>query len=199
LVNNPNSPNVPQKSADKVEQSMSGEVLAGSIAVPGTIIDAEGHTWTIPEDTLEEMVLYRSPFYVPNKDPRFHYQFEEESVISQLMTEGFRPVSRKELGLATFGDVAEYGHALDTYYKVGTQVCVKIPQVIADRRFRAAKRLADAAIEATEPPPPKNEEQATARAGAQYNKGGRKFDLTHEQLHVKPRNEANEVAKGQPV
>lgn len=127
-----------------------GEVEAETISVNGIVRDAAGNTWTIPEETEGEM-LYRSPFDI-KKEPGFYYQFEHKDNVAQMMTEGFKPVTRKEIGLQGFTPIGEYGVNVDSVYQIHDLVCIKIPEVLNQRRLKALQKVADAAVAQTQPP-----------------------------------------------
>ena len=71
------------------------------------------------------------------------------------------PVTREEVGKGlSYREPSETASPLDTYYTVGgDMVCMKIPKVIADRRYAAAKRLCDEAVATTEPKSPLTDRQ----------------------------------------
>lgn len=97
-------------------QSDPNEVSADSVAVPGLVRDSAGNTWTIPEEDDTEL-LYKSPFDI-KKEPGFYYQFEHKDNVAQMMTEGFKPVTRKEIGLQGFTPIGEYGVNVDSVYQI---------------------------------------------------------------------------------
>jgi len=126
-----------------------GEVHADTISVNGVVRDAAGNTWTIPEEKESEL-LYKSPFDI-KKEPGFYYQFEHKDNVPQMMTEGFKPVTRKEIGLQGFTPVGEYGVNVDSVYQVHDLVCIKIPTVLNERRLKALQKVSDAAVAQTVP------------------------------------------------
>jgi hypothetical protein len=180
-----------------------GSVNVSRIQVPGTVIDSEGHSWAIPEEdpTGDEYKLYRSPFDI-NKNEQFHYQFDHEKDVSQQMADGFVPCTRRELGLPDFkGGSNEYGQGEDGTYKVGDLVCMKIPKVLADRRYKALQRVANAAVNATDVKNHPNgkviydSETAGVKADAlerQRNGKGRKYEMSHQKVSVRAKHPENE-------
>ena len=180
-----------------------GAVNVSKIQVPGVVLDSEGHSWTIPEEdpTGDEYRLYRSPFDI-KKDERFHYQFDHEKEVSQQMADGFVPCTRRELGLPDFkGGLNEYGQGEDSIYKVGDLVAMKIPAVLANRRYAALQRVANAAVSATDVknnPAQKvvyDKEQAGIKADAlerQKSGKGRKYEMSHQKVTVRAKNPENE-------
>lgn len=136
---------LPPKQADA-----NGEVHVENLSVNGVVRDAAGNTWTIPEETEGEF-LYRSPFDI-KKEPEFYYQFEHKDNVAQMMTEGFKPVTRKEIGLQGFTPIGEYGVNVDSVYQIHDLVCIKIPTVLNERRLKALQKVSDAAVAQTQPP-----------------------------------------------
>lgn len=133
--------------------------LKGNITVPGVIYDPfSGKTWALPTGALEDVVVHNSPYAI-KKDPNFHYQAACFSgpggdEVSDLEAKDFVKVTRKELGfgerIKQEGDIAT---PMDNYYTInGEQVMMKIPKIIADRRYAALKKMADAARDACVPP-----------------------------------------------
>jgi hypothetical protein len=191
-------------------------VSVASIQTAGVLIDADGGVWTVPEEDAysDDLKLYQSPFDI-KKDERFYYQFENYKDANILMSEGFRPVSRKELGLDGFKALNikpnEYGIGADGTYTVGDLVCMKIPKVIEQRKRAAMKRLCDSAVEATDK---KFDEHGRARPGATYipeslaakgnealskiraTKGGN-VSLNRTTVSATPRKPDNEMVHGQ--
>ena len=77
--------------------------------------------------------------------------------LGDAQAQGFVPVTRRETGVTKVSDPSA-PQPMDTYHTIGgDQVLVKIPKVLADRRYAAAKRLCDAAVDATGVRPPKSE------------------------------------------
>jgi hypothetical protein len=141
-----------------VEEREENFVEASSIEAPGIVEDDYGHKWTIPADTHTDgsLQLYQSRFELPKRDPRFHYEFHPVSEVSHMMTEDFVPVTREELGLKGIEGLTEqiakeYGAALTSFHQVDDLVCMKTPVELANRRYRALKEIADAAVNATRP------------------------------------------------
>jgi hypothetical protein len=167
-----------------------------SIETAGVLVDSTGHTWTIPEKD-ETDVRYKSQFTIPRPDPLMMYQFiRKDDELTEYMGNQWVPVTREEIGVATFkseGD--EYGSPLDKYHVIGTQICVKKPKVLVEREYKALKRVCDAAVSATEPPPPKKGEE-DVRNGAQYNRGQRRYTLDRREEKVSPKNAENEQVSG---
>jgi hypothetical protein len=126
------------------------ELSANEVEVPGLVRDAAGNTWTIPEEDETEL-LYKSPFDI-KKEPGFYYQFEHKDNVAQMMTEGFKPVTRKEIGLQGFTPIGEYGVNVDSVYQIHDLVCLKLPTVLNERRLKALGRVCDAAVAQTQPP-----------------------------------------------
>lgn len=125
------------------------ELSASTVAVPGLVRDAAGNTWTIPEEDSTEL-LYKSPFDI-KKEPGFYYQFEHKDNVAQMMTEGFKPVTRREIGLQGFTPIGEYGVNVDSVYQIHDLVCLKLPTVLNERRLKALQRVCDAAVAQTQP------------------------------------------------
>ena|SRR5271155_2589078 len=127
-----------------------------------TIVDEfTGKVWTIPNGKFDENVFHTSPYDIPNKDPRFHYQavrvgglYDE---LGEAQSQGFVPVTRRETGVNRIYDPSA-PQPMDTYHTIGgDQVLVKMPKVLADRRYATAKKLCDDAVAVTEVRPPKAE------------------------------------------
>jgi hypothetical protein len=178
---------------DKIPPKPDG-IKVKSIEVAGVHIDSEGHSWTIPEKD-ETDVRYKSIFTIPNPDPLMGYQFIRKEELSEMMGEQWVPVTRKEIGVAEFKSEAgsEYGGPLDGYHVVGTQICVKKPKILIERQYAAQKRVCDAAVAATEPPPPgRDNKEQEARNGAQYPRGQRRYALDRKVEKVTPKNAASE-------
>jgi len=172
-----------------------------SIESAGVLVDSEGHTWTIPEkdDTID--VRYKSIFAIPRPDPLMQYQFirrdgpDEE--LSEMMGEQWVPVTRAEIGVAQFKTEAgvEYGSPLDKYHIIGKMICVKKPKTLVERQRASQKRVCDAAVSATEPPPPsKDPKEQAARNGAQ--RGQRRYNLGRKTETVVPKNPESEQLSG---
>lgn len=186
------SPNAAQKPPPEAPPVPNG-VKVRSVEVAGVIHDSEGHTWTIPEKD-ETDVHYHSKFEIPNPDPLMSYQFIRKEELTEMMGEQWMPCTREEIGVAVFKtEKDEYGDPLDRYHVVGMQICVKKPKVLVDRQYAAQKRVCDAAVAATEPPPPgKDLDEQKVRTGAQYHKGGRRYEQSRKTETVSPKNAANE-------
>lgn len=125
------------------------EVHANTVQVNGVVRDAAGNTWTIPEEDTQDF-LYKSPFDI-KKEPDFYYQFEHKDNVAQMMTEGFKPVTRREIGLQGFTPIGEYGVNVDSVYQIHDLVCIKIPEVLNERRLKALQKVCDAAVAQTVP------------------------------------------------
>jgi len=171
-------------------------IAVKSIEVAGVLTDSEGHTWTIPEKDNTD-VRYKSKFLIPRPDPLMGYQFVRKEELTEYMGEQWVPVTREEIGVASFQtEKDEYGDPLDRYHVVGTQICIKKPQVLIDREYAAQKRVRMAAIAATEPPSPKKDDEKSVRNGAQYNRGQRRYTLDRKTETVTPKNAENEQISG---
>jgi hypothetical protein len=170
--------------------------------------DAAGNTWTIPEEDTTEL-LYKSPFDI-KKEKDFYYQFEHKDNVPQMMTEGFKPVTRKEIGLQGFTPVGEYGVNVDSVYQIHDLVCLKIPSVLNERRLKALGRVCDAAVAQTQPPkdgvdnsgPTVATLKATVRTKEAAEAAERmrvapmaRYDQKHEVIKVRPRDESKESVK----
>lgn len=179
-----------------------------SIETAGIHVDSEGHTWTIPEKD-EVDVRYKSKFAIPRPDPLMSYQFVRmEDELTEMMGEQWVPVTREEIGVAVFkSEKDELGGPLDRYHVVGKQICIKKPKVLVDRQYAAQKRVCDAAVSATEPPPPgkgadidsktgrpTGRTMADVRNGAQ--RGQRRYNLGRKTETVVPKNVNNEQVSG---
>lgn len=177
------------------------EISADTIGVPGLVRDAAGNTWTIPEEDDTEL-LYKSPFDI-KKEPGFYYQFEHKDNVAQMMTEGFKPVTRREIGLQGFTPIGEYGVNVDSVYQIHDLVCLKIPAVLNERRLKALQRVCDAAVAQTQPSKDKVDDGtptiATLRATTRTKDAAEaaermrvapmaRYDQKHTVIKVKPRN-----------
>lgn len=184
------------------------EVSASTVGVPGLVRDAAGNTWTIPEEDHSEL-LYKSPFDI-KKEPGFYYQFEHKDNVPQMMTEGFKPVTRREIGLQGFTPVGEYGVNVDSVYQIHDLVCLKIPSVLNDRRLKALQRVCDAAVAQTQPSKDKTDDGsptvATLRATSRTKEAAEaaermrvapmaRYDQNHTVIRVKPKDESKETVK----
>jgi hypothetical protein len=201
---------------NRVEDDLTGlppvldpnEITADTISVNGVIRDAAGNTWTIPEEIEGEM-LYKSPFDI-KKEPGFYYQFEHKDNVAQMMTEGFKPVTRREIGLQGFTPIGEYGVNVDSVYQVHDLVCIKIPTILNERRLKALQKVADAAVAQTQPPKdgqidegpiaatlkatmtPRRREGADAMERMRTSPMSR-YDQKHTVIKVQPRDIKNET------
>lgn len=144
-----------EKAPGPVEEASDGFINVGSrLEVPGVIVDPyTGKTWAVPTDALETVRIHDSPYDI-KKDPQFHYQAHSFGEVADMESQGFVKVTRKEVGreesIKLSGDVAS---PLDQYYTInGEQVMMKIPKILADRRYAAQKKLCDAAVAKTERP-----------------------------------------------
>lgn len=151
---------------------MSGFVTASRIEVPGVIVDEyTGKTWPVPTGTLlDDIKPHHSPYDI-KKDPRFTYQAVcvkgpggNES--SDYESQGWVKVTRKEMGYPDNARLpGEPASPLDSYYVInGEQVMMKIPKPYADVRYASQKKLCDAAVAATEPPPTVEKNEGTVNA-----------------------------------
>src|SRR5579864_1032309 len=120
-------------------------VDASTIEAPGIIRDKwSGKTWTLPSDAMSDLGLatYKSPRDI-KKDPNFHYEFHTLEELNEYIAQDFVPVTREELGLSQFVPPGEPS-PLDTYYIIeGHDICMKIPRVLADRRYASQKAVCD--------------------------------------------------------
>jgi hypothetical protein len=128
----------------------SGGVFAGVIEAPGVIKDPHSDKiWTLPSGSLADsgFATYRSPRDI-KKDPNFHYEFHTVKELPEYVSQGFVPVTRRELGLEDFTSPASQPSPLDSYYTIdGEDICIKIPRQIADLRYASNKSICDAALE----------------------------------------------------
>jgi hypothetical protein len=144
--------------------SQSDGMTANRIEVAGIGIELDtltdeftGKTWVIPNGKFDDNVFHSSPFDVPNKDPRFHYAFYRGAgpyeEVGDMEAQGFVKVTRKEIGIEKTVLDGDMSTRYDSYYTIGggdgVSVLMKIPQVLADRRYATQKRLCDNAVEAT--------------------------------------------------
>lgn len=207
-----------ETSTDKIVKDMKAqatdpnEVSAASISVPGVLMDKSGNTWTIPENNESQESLYKSPFDIP-KEKDFYYQFEREEDVAGMITQGFLPVTRKELNMDGYSPSNEYGVGPDSVYKVNNMVCLKIPEVLNNRRVRALEKIAHAARMATEAPKKKDDQgHETVTLYTQSREGTKeaheasqrlrgsamsKVQQTHAVERVKPRNAEKEQVQSQ--
>jgi len=123
-----------------------GSISASEVSVPGVIRDDYGNEWTIPADEASYDELLTDPLKLPRKDPRFHYQFVRQDQVTAKATEGFRLVQREEVGVSDIVTQADVGGPQTTYHQVHDLFLMKIPQQLAERRYAAAKRMADDAV-----------------------------------------------------
>jgi hypothetical protein len=166
-----------------------------SVEVAGVYVDSRGNKWTVPEKE-EVDIRYKSKFTIPRPDPLMSYQFIRKEELTEMMGEQWVPVTREEIGVANFRtEKDEYGDPLDRYHVIGTQICVKKPKVLVDRQYAAQKRVCDAAVSATEPPPTsKDPKEQAARNGAQ--RGQRRYNLGRKTETVVPKNPESEQLSG---
>lgn len=140
-----------------LEVTDDGEVVASRVEVAGIVKDDYGNEWTIPADEMSYDELLTDPLKLPHKDPRFHYQFVRRDQIVAKATEHFKPVTRAEVGIQDIVSSSsdtnshestplDFDSAVGPYHWVHDLLCMKIPQVLADRRYAAAKRFADEAV-----------------------------------------------------
>lgn len=208
-------PIVTPSPTETLEQEMAAESLPGSedenevsadtISVNGIVRDAAGNTWTIPEEDTAEL-LYKSPFDI-KKEPGFYYQFEHKDNVAQMMTEGFKPVTRREIGLQGFTPIGEYGVNVDSVYQIHDLVCLKMPTVLNERRLRALQKVCDAAVAQTQPSKDKSIDEgptiATLKATVRTKDAAEaaermrvapmaRYDQKHTVIRVKPRDETKD-------
>lgn len=196
----PNDRITPVHVEGRVDAPDPNEISASTVAVPGLVRDAAGNTWTIPEEDATEL-LYKSPFDI-KKEPGFYYQFEHKDNVAQMMTEGFKPVTRREIGLQGFTPIGEYGVNVDSVYQIHDLVCLKIPSVLNERRLKALQRVCDAAVAQTQPSKDKADDGqptvATLRATVRTKDAAEaaermrvapmaRYDQKHTVIKVKPR------------
>jgi len=124
---------------------------AKEIEVAGIIRDEYGNEWAIPADNVDDIGdIASNPFSVMKFDERFHYQIEPLGKVEQKRLEGFVPVLREEVGISKTLDI-EYGKPTSNYVQYADSVLMKIPKVLADRRYARKARIAKEVVEQTEP------------------------------------------------
>ena len=136
--------------------------VSGSIEIPGMKIgDVDefitdpftGKKWAVPTGVLEDNLVHTSPYMI-KKDPNFHYQAVRIEELGDIESQGFVKVTRKETGVETTVMDTDAPSPLSSYHTVGEdQIFVKIPKVLADRRYAAQKALCDSAVAITQARP----------------------------------------------
>lgn len=141
------------------ERDQDNAVEIESFTTGGVMRDKHGNEWLIPpeDDLSEEASFVYDPLYIPNKDDRFHYQYESKAKSELTEAEGFRPVMKSEIGLLSKDErirVQDYGVANkeDCVHEVGDLRLFKIPKVLADRKQAAQARENARVVNSTEPP-----------------------------------------------
>jgi hypothetical protein len=140
---------------DAVNEPEQDGIEVRMIEAPGVIIDTyTGKTWAVPTATFDDNIrMHQSPYDI-KKDPQFHYEAHGLTEVADMEAQGFVKVTNKEMGRDSIKLPGETATPLDSYYTIGgDQVMMKIPQVIAERRYEALKKICDSALEATQPPP----------------------------------------------
>lgn len=137
---------------DETNEQEQDVVEASVVEVAGIIKDDQGHEWAIPADNVDDLDDLGSPglFGHMKFDPRFHYQTEHQDKVSSKMTEGFVPVTRKEVGLPDLITM-DYGKPVTDIVHLMDTVLLKIPKVLADRKQARKLRTAQEVVSATEP------------------------------------------------
>lgn len=138
-----------------LEPDPDGGIEARFIEAPGIITDTfTGRTWAVPTDTFDDNIPIHNSPYAVKKDPNFHYEAHTIGEVADMESQGFVKVTNKEMGRLSYKMPGEVATPLDSYYTIGgDQVMLKIPKVLADRRYAQLKKMCDSAVSATEPPP----------------------------------------------
>lgn len=155
-------------------QSEAGEFVDIEELETGGIVvrDGEGNEWTVAGDSTEDYNYGKLPLELPRQLPGFHVEFCRPNQVADWMQKGFVPVTRKEMGVKELpADIArDYGTLDTSTYRVGDAVAMKIPKILADRRYaakaRAAKEIRDSAG-------PTDAMIASAKAHGVYGASGR--------------------------
>jgi hypothetical protein len=164
LVNEESSGDGAMAGATDDGDPQSDGVTANRVEVAGIGIELDtltdeftGKTWTIPTGKFDEDVFHSSPFDIANKDPRFHYAAYRVDEVGDMQAQGFVPVTRKETKIDHITS-SDSPQPLDSYHTIGSDmVLMKIPQVLADRRYATQKRLCDLAVKSTNVRPSEND------------------------------------------
>lgn len=159
-----------------------GMPITGSIEIPGMkIADVDdfitdpftGKRWAVPTGALDDNLIHTSPYLIRNKDPNYHYQAVRLEELGDMESQGFVKVTRKETGVDTAVLDGDTPAPLSSYHTIGEdQILIKMPKVLADRRYAAQKALCDSAVQVAQVRP--NIEPGTGR---EFTKDSRKaFD-----------------------
>jgi hypothetical protein len=126
-----------------------------TIEAPGFIIDTfTGKKWAVPTGEFDDQIKVHDSPYDIKKDPMFHYEAHTVNEVADMESQGFVKVTNREVGRETMLLPGEQPAQLSSYYTIGgDQVMMKIPKVLADRRYARLKQMCDIAVSATEPPP----------------------------------------------
>ena len=118
-----------------------GELEIDEVAVAGIVKDKYGNEWTIPTDEMSSDEIYNNPLQLPKTDPAFFYEFVRADQVQGKATEGFVLVEREEVGVLTPVTNADIGLGEGSHHQVHDLHLMKIPKVLADRRYRAMARV----------------------------------------------------------
>jgi hypothetical protein len=172
---------------------------ANEIETAGIITDDYGNKWTLPLDPElgEDIDFNYSPLDLPKKDPKFFYQFERTDRLAYIVSEGFVPVRRSEVGLAMLNDankkLGDYGINTNTsddpIHTVHDLTLVKIPIQFREMRLARAKREADLVKASIEPP--KGDDKTRSRLRSAHEADGQRLveDVETREEIVRPRHD----------
>lgn len=129
-----------------MELKNDGTLDVAQVEVPGIIRDDYGNEWTVPTNDASFVELLTNPLALPKQNPEFHYQFVRNDQVTAKTTEGFRPVLREEVGVADIVIDANTDASHASYHQVHDLLLMKIPKVLANRRYKAAARMCNEAV-----------------------------------------------------
>jgi hypothetical protein len=124
-----------------MEIDANGDLKINEVAAAGVIKDKYGNEWAIPTDELSSDELFTNPLKLPKQDPLFFYEFVRADQVQGKATEGFVLVEREEVGVETPVTNADIGLGEGSHHQVHDLHLMKIPRVLADRRYRAMARV----------------------------------------------------------
>lgn len=182
-----------EKDIAQYKADAKGFVEIESLEAGGILIkDGEGHEWSVPAESTEDYDFGTEPLKcpVPGKTwpealPGFHVEFCKPEQVADWRNKQFVCVTRAELGIEELpgGLGRDFGTFDTSIYRVGDAVAMKIPQIIADRRY-AAKRRAAQVVSQAAGPTEKMKARATARAVTGRSPGEADEEGIHEDVQI---------------
>lgn len=128
-------------------------LLVGGVEID-VLEDKLGNVWNVPADGQEDHASALNGTLmdkiIPHFDPAFHYELHHRNKVPDKLLDGFVIVSKAEVKFPT-DLVMEYGKPVSSQLAIEDAVLMKIPKVIADRRYSAKDRAVQEALREVKP------------------------------------------------